>query len=341
MLLGETHIGDVLYNTASLPALHKGLPDCEWHYLAESPAAEVLATNPHLASVINYPRPRFNKPFAVSARIEEVESILREQDFDVAICYNSGMYWRDLLLATRLGVPNRVGYTHKGFSGLVTFPISINYPQPYSAYFRDLVAQVTGYAADWPLRPVIFTTEYDDLLAANTWNGQAFDSAKPVLACFVTTRQPTGVWPAEYFGETLSLLSNRHHVQILLCGAPSDEEKLLNLKKQHHLNCPVLAGQLSLRALVAFLRRCDAVLSTDSGSRHLANAAGVPVFFFRNLRSSRVETGVYCDTEFDLAPDAEFVPPEEQTKRLSNVKPRNIIEVLLEKIKTRSGRCFH
>ena len=336
LLLGETHIGDVLYNTASLPALRKGLPDCEWHYLAESPAAEVLVTNPHLAGVINYPRPRFNKPFAVSARIEEVESILREQDFDVAICYNSGMYWRDLLLATRLGIPNRVGYVHKGFSGLVTFPISVDYPQPYPAYFRDLVSQVTRLRPTWDLCPKVYPLSSDRRDAEALWQDLKLDAKNPVLACFATTRQPSEVWPLESFGKTLSLLSEQHQFQIVLCGASGDAAVLHSLKEQFKLPCHINAGRLSLRALAAFLERCSAVLSPDSGPRHLGNAARIPVLFIRNLRSDRVETGSYLSTDIDLAPlDVEYVPPEAQAKYLNSIQPEFVAKQVIDTVISR------
>ena len=101
LLIGETHIGDVLYNTGSLPHLHSGLPNCQWFYLTEQPAAEVLKTNPYLADVIEAPR-----PFDRSKDARQIFTMLREQDFDVALCYNSGRYWPDLLLSARLGIPN-------------------------------------------------------------------------------------------------------------------------------------------------------------------------------------------------------------------------------------------
>jgi ADP-heptose:LPS heptosyltransferase len=65
------------------------------------------------------------------------------------------------------------------------------------------------------------------------------------------------------------------------------------------------AGRINLRALVSFLRKCDAVLTTDSGPRHLANAAGVPVVYLRNLLSLETETGSYLASEHDLVPPAE------------------------------------
>ena len=321
LLIGATHIGDVLYNSASLDKLKRGLPNCEWFYLAEEPAAEVLETNPALEGVIKRRRPRSS-----SGENRETVGLLRRERFDAAICYNSGGYWRDLLLAVRFGIPNRVGYVHNGFSGLVTHPIEIGAPKPYPAYFRGLVAQLVEARPDWPVRPVVVTTPADESAADRVWSDLGLDAGPPVLACFVTSRQRVGNWPRENFAATVRLLTTRRDIHVVLCGAKSDAGVLERLRSDHHLACAVMAGRLSLTEVVAFLRRCRAVLTTDSGPRHLANAAGVPVFFVRNLWYSKHSAGVYCETEHDFAPDAEFVPPERQEALLRLVTPEQVAE---------------
>jgi ADP-heptose:LPS heptosyltransferase len=315
LLLGADHIGDALYNTASLPHLRAGLPDCAWSFVTSSPTDQVLRNNPALAEVI------------VKTGAADTLRRIASGNFDVAVCYNSGGYWQDLLFACRAGIPNRVGYVHKGFSGLVTQPISIVSHQPYPAYFRDLVSQLTGEPASWDLRPQVFPDATDTNEAEKLWRELGLGGDRRVLACFVTSRQPTRVWPLEFFGETLARLITERNVNVVLCGGAGDEPLLNDLRDRFQLRCAVNAGRLSLRALVPFLAKCSAVLSTDSGPRHLANAAGVPVFFFRNLRSSAVETGTYLDTETDLSPASlEFVAPADQERYLRAIVPAEVAE---------------
>ena len=121
-------------------------------------------------------------------------------------------------------------------------------------------------------------------------------------------------------------------IDVVLCGAASDRDVLEALRQDNRIKAPVLAGELGLRALVEFLRGCRAVICPDSGPRHLANAAGVPVFFFRNLRSSRVESGEYCESEHDFAPDAEFVAPERQGPFLRQRKAEEVMAAIDEVI---------
>jgi ADP-heptose:LPS heptosyltransferase len=222
--------------------------------------------------------------------------------FDAALCTNCIKYWPDLLLALRLGIPNRAGYIYKGFSSWVTHPILIRYPQPFSAYFRDYVATLTRQKPDWPLRPVIYTNQNDEAEAEALWTRLHLDRHPHVTASFITSRQPSGVWPAGKFGETLRALRRKRETHIVLCGAAADEPLLASVNKDFGLEADVVAGSLGIRALCCFLRRCTVVLAADSGPRHISNAAGVPILFVRNVWFNAVEAGAYVDTEIDLCP---------------------------------------
>ncbi len=308
LLLGAHHIGDVLYNTGSLPALRAGLPRAELHLAAPALARAALSGNPHLAGTVD--------PADLPSRAAE---------FDAAICYNSSSGWKEVLATWRAGIPNRAAYVHKGFSALVTHPIAIRRLQPYPAYFRDLVGQLTGSGAPaWPLRPLVYPNAEDEAAAEAFWRELKLDPARPVLASFVTSRQPSGVWPAERFGETIRHIHTRADVQSVLLGAAEDAPTLEALRARCELPCAVAAGRLPLLALVCFLRRCRAVLCTDSGPRHLANAAGARVLFVPNLAVGKIETGRYLETETDLAPGDEYVPIAAQAAAFSRIDPERV-----------------
>ncbi|MBS0659703.1 MAG: glycosyltransferase family 9 protein [Verrucomicrobia bacterium] len=319
LLWGAGHIGDVLYNSGSLSALRAALPQAELWQLAGGAARAVLAGHPALTGLLD--------PTELAARAGE---------FDAVICYNSSSGWKEVLAAWRLGIPNRVAYVHKGFSALVTHPLAIRRPQPYPAYFRDLVVQLGGDSAHCRLRPEVHVGP------AHAAEAEAFlrelpgPAGGPLLACFVTSRQPSGVWPAERFGAALRLIAERQPLRCVLLGAAEDEPILRPLAEP--LGARVAAGRLALPALVAFLRQCAAVLCTDSGPRHLANAAGVPVLFVPNLAVGKIETGRYLETETDLAPDFEAVPPAEQPAVFARIDPAAVAAQVCSVLAPTAGR---
>ncbi len=311
LLIGADHIGDVLYTTGSLPALRRGLPEAELFFAAKGAAAEVLRGNPHVVGCID--------PGSVNAEANT---------FDAAICYNSGRSWREVVGLWRAGIPNRAAYVHKGFSALVSHPISIRRSQPYPAYFRDLVSQLTGTTSLDSLRPQLFPSAEDKADADALLRDPRLDSSKPILACFVTSRQPSGVWPARCFGKALRAVHARCDVQSVLLGAAEDSDILERVKRESGLPSFVAAGRVSLRALVSFLERCQAVLCADSGPRHLANAAGTRVFFVPNIAVGKIETGRYLESETDLAPDLELIPVSEQTRAFARIDPLSVSEAV-------------
>src|SRR5207244_13330543 len=123
--------------------------------------------------------------------------------------------------------------------------------------------------------------------------------------------------------------------QVVLAGSKQDTPVLGQFAAQRGVPCRVMAGELGLRGLFCFLKKCAAVLAPDSGPRHIANAAGTPVVFIRNLVGSKIETGKYCQNEIDLSPDAEFVPLDKQEDVLRQVSPARVAETILQAILAR------
>jgi len=327
LIVGDNHIGDLLYRSASLEPLKAGLPDCELHYLAAPGSCTVLEGNPALASIL--PWLKSDSPLDLSPEHSEA---LRSMNFDAVLCTNCIKYWPELLFAIRLGVRNRVGYTYKGFSGWVTRPMPIRFPATYPAYFCDYVAALTAQAAQWPLRPVIHFTPGDEAAAAEVFDRLGLARHRRLVACFMTTRQPTGVWAPENFGKALRQLRDSTGCHVVLCGAAADQPLLARIESEFQLGADIVAGALPLRPLAYFLRRFAAVLTTDSGPRHLANAAGAPVFFFRNLRSDPVETGVYLDSETDFCPPRGWMDPGEHAAILDAITPSAVASAIAARI---------
>lgn len=327
LILAHSHFGDVLYRTCSLGYLSQFLPQCRWTFLTTPASAEILKGNPALADVVPWVAGENSWQLTRGAFAR-----LRTRSFDVALCTNTLRHYPDLVLSVALGIPNRVGFTHKGLSGLITHPIPIDYPSSYPAYFRSLVANLTGEVPDWPLLPRVFSNEADRAAAADIWSGFAFASRRPVVACSVTSRQTTGSWPRSTVLAILREARRKADFEIVLCGGPGDERVLRIAAAELEVPCHILAGELGIRAYAAFLGKCAALLTLDSGPRHIGNAAGIPVLFMRNLSQLRVETGAYCSTETDLAPDMEQLSDTEIQAVALTFSARDAAQTLLSKV---------
>jgi ADP-heptose:LPS heptosyltransferase len=323
VILGSTHIGDVLYRTASLPYLKRALPNCQITYVTSPLTAELLTTNPSVDDVL---------PIAESGADwrRRAARELRARAFDAALCTDNIAYQHDLILATRAGIPARVGFVHKGFSALVTRPVPGPPRLPAPAYMRAIVAHVGDLAPTWDLTPVLVTTAEDERRAEAVWRELGLGQAALTIACAITLRQTvTATWPPDQFLAALAEVNRRADIEVVLCGSAADAPLLDATARQAPFRCRVAAGLLTLRALGAFVRRCHLLLGMDSGPRHIANAVGTPVVFVRSLKATRIEAGVYCANETDVAPADEWLPFEAQRAALARLDPRAVADVVL------------
>ncbi|HSY82243.1 MAG TPA: glycosyltransferase family 9 protein [Gemmatimonadaceae bacterium] len=328
VILGSSHIGDVLYRTSSLAALRRAFPDAHITYACASDTRALLDTNPDIDAVLALDDDERSWPWS-----ERVRSMFRAQRFDAALCTNHHVYHADLMLAAVSGIPNRVAFVHKGFSGLATVPIPGNFPRPSPMYFRSMVASLAGTAPDWPLDPVLHLTAQDRAEADAAMAEMALDEGRITVACTLTVRQQaTLVWPAEQYLVALEALNRVMPLQVAFCGSQGDAALLHGVAARASFPSRVLAGRLGLRALGVFLSRCDGLLAADSGPRHIANAVRTPVVFIRSLSASRAESGQYSDNEIDLAPEGDFLPLAEQGVRLSRIDPLMVARTLADHI---------
>ena len=213
---------------------------------------------------------------------------------------------------------------------MVTLPIPITYPSPYPQLFHQMVTHLTGLeASSTRLRPHIYLNDEDRADAKQFLEDEGLTGTAPLVAIFPTMRQSSQTWPIQHFAELCNTLG-RKGVSVVLAGAASDQAALETLAARCREAPPVIAaGRLPVRALCAFLSECDLAITTDSGGRHIANAAGIPVLFFRNLRSFETETGVYCESEQDLLPPRGLLSCDEQDALLKSITAQRVVETIL------------
>jgi ADP-heptose:LPS heptosyltransferase len=332
LIVSHNHIGDLLYRTCSLAALTQMLPNCRWDYLTAPATGAVLMNNPAIRNVHSYQTG--DESWNLS---EGTFATLAAAKYDAILCTNVVRYYPDFLLAVALRIPNRVGFTLKGLSGLLTFPVDTIFPTVYPGYFANMVASVGGGVPNWKLVPRVFPDKEDLRSAAAAWELLELASDRPVVAFSVTTRQP-GAWPSEHYVRAVEQVHEATGAQLVLFGSPNEEEMLRSVIATMRAPCKLLGGRLNLRALAVFLGRCSAVLAMDSGPRHLANTSGVPVVFGRNLIFSRIEAGAYSDNEIDAAPADELVPPDKVQQIIARIDPARTARLVIDALGSKRTR---
>lgn len=324
VILGASHIGDVLYRTCSLDALHAGLPGCRWTYATSAVGAELLRGTPGIEQTLVLPDDG-----------ADAAAVLRSRDFDVALCTDNIEHHRALTLAVRAGIPNRVAFGSKGFSALTTIAVPTT-RAAWPAQICSMVQRVTMQTDAWPLRPHVHISAEDRAQADAVWNALPHPDAALTIVAAVTTRQSIGVFPPDLFTAILrAALAIEPRARVLLAGGDADRPVLHAMGSELGDRAITIAGALPVRAFIALLERADAFLGSDSGPRHMANAAGIPVFFVRNMAVPEIEAGCYCDTETDLAPAGQYLSPEANRAALASIDVSAAAAALIDAARNR------
>ena len=89
--------------------------------------------------------------------------------------------------------------------------------------------------------------------------------------------KPEKIWPLERFAQLADKMSTRFGISIVTTGSSGEREYIEKLRAAAKSNIVNLAGQTSLKELIALLKGAMLVVSNDTGPGHIAAALGVPI----------------------------------------------------------------
>jgi len=266
-------VGDCVMATPALRALRRGLPGARIAILGKP---RLLALLDGLTS--------FDETFpsAVdSARgLLGAARILARRRFDVAVILRHSM--RSALLAWLAGIPRRVGYRAQGRGALLTDPVRApraegrRIPEPMPVSYRRLV-EVLGCAWRGDAYELAVPEAFRDLAeerarALGLAPGEMLIGLNPG-ASFGASK----LWAPERFAAAADALHARLGLRSIVFVAPGEEgiaRAILEAARS-----PVIDTSpepLDLALLKPFVARCRILVTTDTGTRHVATAFGVP-----------------------------------------------------------------
>lgn len=274
------NIGDMVTTSGFLRELRRLFPAARITVFASPGSADLLRPCPSVNQVIKVAQ-HFNAP-PHDPTILELERQVREHfngSFDLAINPRGA---EDIYSANRLmlatGAPLRLGYRQPhpvsyDADGCLTHLMALP-DTPWHA-LRS-VALLRAFS-DGPLDPTpeLWTTPGGeqaaaDLLAANP-------PAHRLCAIGIGASQPYRQWNAEHFAVLCRDLIDRHGMTPVLVGGPEDTAAAAMIAAAAGPCCINAVGRTTLEVLCALVARCHLFVGNDSGPKHIAAAAGLPV----------------------------------------------------------------
>ena len=281
LIVRTDRMGDVVLTTASIKILRQAYPNAKISIIVSPGTKDLVEGNPYLDEVLIDDRKIENAGFLGFLKLIQK---LRKKKFDLAIVFHTKK--RTNLICFLAGIPYRIGYKNNKFGFLLTHPIKD---------IRHLgIKHESEYCLD-VLKHLDIETENKVELFLPThpkseqWLHQFFKEKNisdkdRLVVIHAGASDPSRRWPEHYYADLIRHLIEKYNSKVVLIGDKSMQsisDKILSL-----VSGPVfdLSGQTTMSHLVSLIRRCDLLISNDSGPVHLASGVSAPVvaIFTRN-----------------------------------------------------------
>ena len=279
LLVKPSSLGDVVHALPVLHGLRRRYPNARIDWLISSSLAPLLEGHPDLNELVLFDRRRYGRmaysPMAAADFVRFIHR-LRLTRYDLVIDLQ-GLF-RTGFLTRAGGAPFRVGFANarEGAAHFYSHRLPSDDPDAHAVDRNYSVARLLGFE-DVPIEFHIPLSDDNRGSAERLLRQAARSDRERLVAVVPGARWETKVWLPQRFAATIDELQTGHDVRCVLLGGPDETARcaqIADLCRNTPLN---LAGQTSLRTLVAVLAKADAVLCHDSGAMHVAVALGRPV----------------------------------------------------------------
>jgi heptosyltransferase II len=249
LIRSSNWLGDAVMSSEAVRRIKYGRPDCVLTILTQSKLADFWRLLPEVDEVLTI-NPRDS--------VLRVGSKIRDR-FDVAILLPNSP--RVAIEAWLAGIPRRVGYSRRWRNGFVNQLVpEPKGPRPLSHQKKHYLRIAERIGAD--LRKA--------LPEAARWKSE------PGLAglCPGAEYGPAKRWPE--FCAAACELSEWLGLHWLVFGTAKERSISDKIAKRLGTHATDLTGRTTLSELITQLRRCEVLLTNDTGTMHLAAFLGVP-----------------------------------------------------------------
>ena len=333
LILKPSSLGDVVQALPVLRLLKRHRPAAEIFWWIDSNFAPLLEDDPDLTGVVRFERRRWAAPRHWPEMFHSIRW-LREQHFDWVI---------DLQCLARSGA----------FAWLANgkFLIGLDEVREGARGFYDLAVRRASFhthAVDWYLAVLphlgVPVDHHFQWLPEQPQVARAIQSKWQTgharwIAIQPGARWSNKRWPVEYFARLVRLLAGQFpEVRFAILGGAEDKPLGGIVADADPERCFNLCGQTSLPEMVEWVRRCDLMITNDTGPMHVAAALGKPLVALFGPTEPR-RTGPYRQLDSVLRIDLPCSPClksyctyEKPNECLNAISPAAVFEFACQKL---------
>ena len=276
LIIQPSRIGDVIFSLPALSAIRKRYPHAWIGWVVDERCAPLLEGNTCLDEVIVFDRSKVSLRYLLDFR-----RTLRRKKADVSIDLH-GLF-KSAFLVWCAGARFKIGSSStngmRELSWLFSREITPQSAETHCVERHLAVAHYLGCEiapAEYPVTPdEPAAKRVDELLSAH-----GVDKSKTLIAVHPGGGWTARRWHTERFAKLIDRLNASTGAAIALVGGREggSSEKGLNEEITAQASSPVidLTGKLTLKELIALLRRVNLFIANEAGPLHIATALGIP-----------------------------------------------------------------
>lgn len=268
-------LGNSLLLVPMLKSIRTKERDAEIDVLIKEPIAkEILMQVGLVRRFIKYRPPA--KGFGRWVERVKLFNRLRKEQYDIVIQTSQRARIRESIVLALARGREKIGISgNKLHDWVLTKPVLPRVPVHETEWYYRLL-----FACDISPAALTLPVFSPDEAAIQKAEEQLHGLPKPIIGFHPGCGEALAYkrWPPEKFGELADLLIVRYEAHIVLFGGPG-EEPLVNKVQRCITRRSVssLVGKLKISETAAAIRKCECLVSNDSGLMHLAGAMGKPV----------------------------------------------------------------
>ena len=269
LIIRLSAIGDCVMASPLPQALRAHFPDAHIAWAVRDRCRAVVEGNPNLDEIIVW--------HGGLGGLFGAAKLVRQSRFDIVLD-TQGLLKSTLLMALS-GAPQklvspRFGWLSKRLATrVIEHPPGWIYPPVRYLYW----AKALGAPLPERARLLVPITVEDERAARDFLCQANVEKGTLLIGINAGCSAPNRKWSAENFARSAQILSAQFPgARFVLFGGPQDRADTARLEQlvPDSINA---AGQLSLRASAALIRKCAVLLTNDTGPMHMAVAVGTPV----------------------------------------------------------------
>lgn len=256
-------IGDVLLSTAVVQNLKENFKDAKIDFLTEPMSADLLKCNPFVNDLILFGRKEKGYiKFLIS---------LKQKKYDLVIDLFCNPRSAQMAFATR--AKYRVGYSFRLRRYAYNILLKSRSNEVHNVDFNLDTLRALGLKVG-NRNPYIHLTQRENDFARETFK-KYFNENDRVVGINAGGGWEAKLWGLKKFAELGDRLIESYGYKIIVFWGPGQEPIFEALKEMMRYT-PVIAPPTTLREMAALQKKCDFVVSNDSGPMHISAAVGTP-----------------------------------------------------------------